>query len=141
MSTIQKIMDATIVTGEYTDSSGQQKKTYLKVGTLFVYQDGGMSLKLDALPLGSGNINFYDRKPKNAQNGQNNAQQPQGYAQTPQQPQTQVHGQPQQPQAQQTHVPQTPVQQQQQNTQYQQPQQNTQPPVPQYDANGDRIPF
>ena len=78
---------------------------------------------------------------KNAQNGQNNAQQPQGYAQTPQQPQTQVHGQPQQPQAQQTHAPQTPVQQQQQNIQYQQPQQNTQPPMPQYDANGDQIPF
>ena len=38
-----KTMNATIVTG-------QNKKSYLTIGKLFIYNDGGMSLKLDALP-------------------------------------------------------------------------------------------
>ena len=63
---LQKTMNATIVTGEYTDrATGQQKKSYLTIGKLFIYNDGGMSLKLDALPLNGQNINFYDIKPKN----------------------------------------------------------------------------
>jgi len=64
MSTVQKTMDAVIVTGEYQDQQGNQKKKYMNIGTLFVYQDGGMSLKLDAMPIGGGNISFYDKKPK-----------------------------------------------------------------------------
>ena len=67
MSKISKLMDATIVTGEYTNSQGEKKKSYLKIGTLFVYEDGGMSMKLDALPLGNGNISFYERKPREGQ--------------------------------------------------------------------------
>ena len=62
MSTVKKTMDAVIVTGEYQDQQGNQKKKYMNIGTLFVYQDGGMSLKLDAVPLGNGNISFYDKK-------------------------------------------------------------------------------
>jgi len=61
-----KTMNATIVIGVYTDrATGQQKKSYLTIGKLFVYNDGGMSLKLDAMPTGGQNINFYDIKPKN----------------------------------------------------------------------------
>ena len=70
---LQKTMNATIVTGEYTDrQTGQLKKSYLTIGKLFIYNDGGMSLKLDAMPTGNQNIVFYDMKTK----GQNN-QQPQ----------------------------------------------------------------
>jgi hypothetical protein len=73
---LQKIMNATIVTGEYTDrQTGQQKKSYLTIGKLFVYNDGGMRLKLDAMPTGNQNISFYDTKPKN-QNNQAPQQQP-----------------------------------------------------------------
>jgi len=74
MSTqVQQIMNATIVTGQYRDNQGNNKKSYLIIGTLFIYQDGGMSLKLDAVPTNGQNINFYDIKPKN-QNNQNNQQ-------------------------------------------------------------------
>jgi len=77
---LQKTMNATIVTGEYTDrQTGQKKKSYLTIGKLFIYNDGGMSLKLDALPLHGQNINFYDIKPKN----QNNQQQQQNHQQQP----------------------------------------------------------
>ena len=70
---LQKTMNATITTGEYTDrQTGQKKKSYLTIGKLFIYNDGGMSLKLDALPLAGQNINFYDIKPKNQNNNQNN---------------------------------------------------------------------
>ena len=88
-SNLLKTMNATIVTGEYTDrNTGQKKKSYLTIGKLFVYNDGGMSLKLDALPLNGQPINFYDIKPKNQNNnnqqpnnnygGNGQQQQPQG---------------------------------------------------------------
>jgi len=74
-------MNATIVTGQYTDNQGQNKKSYLTIGTLFIYQDGGMSLKLDAMPTNNQNISFYPRKAKEHnrpmnQNNQNQANQP-----------------------------------------------------------------
>jgi len=41
---LQKTMNATIVTGEYIDrQTGQKKKSYLTIGKLFIYNDGGMS--------------------------------------------------------------------------------------------------
>ncbi len=119
MSTVQKVMDATIVTGEYTNQAGEQKKEYLTVGALFVYQEGGMSLKIkDGISV-TGNISFYDRKPK----GQPQQNQNQGYQQPQQQSQYQA-----------------PVQQQgyAQPTQQQVPQQNQQQ---QFDADGSPIPF
>ena len=76
-----KTMNATIVTGEYTDrNTGQTKKSYLTIGKLFVYNDGGMSLKLDALPMNGQNISFYPPKPKpnNNHGGNGQQQQPQG---------------------------------------------------------------
>ncbi len=76
---LQKTMNATIVTGEYTDrQTGQKKKSYLPIGKLFIYNDGGMSLKLDALPLHGQNIVFYPPKPK-PQNQQANQNYNNGY--------------------------------------------------------------
>ena len=69
-----KIMNATIVTGKYFDSQQKEKKTYLTIGKLFIYPNGGMSLKLDALPMSNQTISFYDIKKKdnNQQQSQNN---------------------------------------------------------------------
>ena len=77
MANVAKVMNATIVTGEYQNNQGEAKKSYMTIGTLFIYDDGGMSLKLDAVPLGNGNISFYDKKPKedNNQNGGQGQQQ------------------------------------------------------------------
>ena len=92
MSNLVKTMDAVIETGEYTDQQGNQKKRYMNIGTLFVY-DNGMSLKLDAVPVGNGNISFYDKKPKQTQGqqqGYNQNQAPQqnnNYQPTQQAPQ------------------------------------------------------
>ncbi len=82
---LSKTMNATIVTGQYTDSQGQQKKSYLTIGKLFIYRDGGMSLKLDALPPHGQNINFYDIKPKSqpSQQQNNSYQQPNQHQQQP----------------------------------------------------------
>jgi len=115
MSNLVKTMNATIVTGEYTNAQGEQKKSYLTIGTLFVYDDGGMSMKLDALPLGTGNISFYDKKPKTGTA-------PQGQGQP-------AYGQPpaQAPQGQPAYGGQTP------------PAHNN-PPVEYYDAQGQPLP-
>ena len=74
-SNVQKVMNATITTGEYfSKQENRNKKSYLTIGKLFIYQDGGMSLKLDALPHANQTISFYDIKPKN-QPQQNQPQQ------------------------------------------------------------------
>ncbi len=73
-------MNAVIVTGEYTNNQGEKKKSYTNIGKLFIYANGGMSLKLDAMPMGGQNINFYDVKPKSQNNNNNGYQrQNQGY--------------------------------------------------------------
>ena len=72
-SKVAKTMNATIVTGEYfSKKHNTTKKSYLTIGKLFIHQDGGMSLKLDALPIGNQTINFYDIKPKQQQSQQPN---------------------------------------------------------------------
>jgi hypothetical protein len=97
MSKVINTKDAVIVTGEYTDAQGNLKKSYMNIGTLFMFEDGGLSLKLDACPIGNGNINFYDRKPKQQQQPQpQQPQQPQQQAY--QHPQAQAQAQQQQPQ-------------------------------------------
>jgi hypothetical protein len=65
-SKLQKTMNATIVTGKYFNAKQEEKKTYLNVGTLFVYEGGGMSLKLDVIPPTDKTITFYDHKKKEA---------------------------------------------------------------------------
>ena len=77
-SNVQKVMNATIVTGEYfSQKENRNKKSYLTIGKLFIYNDGGMSLKLDALPSNGQSINFYDIKPKNQQHQNYNQSQQQ----------------------------------------------------------------
>ena len=81
-SKVAKTMNATIVTGEYfSKKENRNKKSYLTIGKLFIYHDGGMSLKLDAIPLQGQTISFCDIKPKN----QPPQQQQQGYNPQPHQ--------------------------------------------------------
>lgn len=59
---------AVAVTGTY-EVRGETKKRYTNVGTLFQYDDGGFSLKLDSVPVGdgwNGFISFYDIEEKGA---------------------------------------------------------------------------
>jgi len=70
---VQKTMNIVATTGTYTDNQGQEKKRYLTVGTLFIYDDGGMSIKLDAIPTHfNGNLAIYERENRN--NSQTNNQ-------------------------------------------------------------------
>jgi len=80
----QQIMNAVIVTGQYTTREGKQKKSYLTIGKLFIYAGGGMSLKLDALPHANQTIAFYPIKQKE-QKQFNQPQSQHQYNQAPQQ--------------------------------------------------------
>lgn len=67
---VKKIMDITAVTGTYM-KNGEEKKRYLNVGTLFIYDDGGVSIKLDAVPTNfDGNLKVFERKPRDAAQNQ-----------------------------------------------------------------------
>jgi hypothetical protein len=58
---------AVATTGSYTDRQGNEKKRYTNVGTLFQYDDGGLTLKLDSVPVGegwNGFISFYEIEDK-----------------------------------------------------------------------------
>jgi hypothetical protein len=91
---VVKTMNATIVTSEYTNAKGEQKKSYLTIGTLFIYDDGGMSLKLDAAPLAGQNIAFYDKQKKEDPQQQSYQQpQQQSYQQPPMQEYRNAQGQ------------------------------------------------
>ena len=47
------------------EQNGEEKKSYQKVGTLFIYDDGGMSMKLDYMPTESnGSFSIYEPKNK-----------------------------------------------------------------------------
>jgi hypothetical protein len=77
---VVKTMNAAIVTGVYfSKKENKNKKSYLTIGKLFIYASGGMSLKLDALPIGNQSISFYEIKPKPqpTQQGYNPNQTPQ----------------------------------------------------------------
>ena len=41
-----------VKTGEYTDAQGQTRGRWLRIGTVFQHDDGGRSIKLDAIPVG-----------------------------------------------------------------------------------------
>jgi hypothetical protein len=76
-SKVAKTLNAVITTGQYfSQRDNKQKKSYLTIGKLFIYHDGGMSLKLDAMPTNGQMINFYEIKPKSQPNQQ-------GYNQNP----------------------------------------------------------
>ncbi|TLP41069.1 hypothetical protein [Arcobacter arenosus] len=92
---VSQVKNIVATTGTYM-KDGVEKKRYLTVGSLFIYDDGGMSIKLDAVPTGfDGNLSVYDR------DNQNNQQQaPQGYQQPPTQQGYNPQGYPQNPQGQ-----------------------------------------
>lgn len=59
----RKKYDAVATVGTYKDKqTGEEKKRYANVGTVFESEDGRLSLKLDTIPVGpgwSGYISFY----------------------------------------------------------------------------------
>ena len=67
----RKKYDAVATIGTYKDrETGEEKKRYATVGTVFESEDGRLSLKLDTIPIGpgwSGYIAFYD--PKDSKDG------------------------------------------------------------------------
>ena len=60
----RKKYEAVATIGEYTDKqTGEKKKRYATVGTVFENDEGKLSLKLDTIPIGpgwSGFIQFFD---------------------------------------------------------------------------------
>ena len=70
-----KTMDI-VITEKYT-SNGEEKKKYMNVGTLFVYDDGGMSIKINDQISVSGSMSIYEKKPREQQQPQQGQQRPQ----------------------------------------------------------------
>jgi len=65
----RKIYDAVATVGEYKNSQGETKKRYVTVGSVFENDEGQLSLKLDAIPVGSnwsGWVSFYEPKQRDA---------------------------------------------------------------------------
>lgn len=62
--------EAVATIGRYKDrTTGEEKKHYQKVGTVFESEDGRLSLKLDTLPVGphwSGYLSFFEPRPRDA---------------------------------------------------------------------------
>jgi hypothetical protein len=48
----QPTHDITVKIGEYQDRNGDTKGRWLRIGTVFRHDDGGTSIKLDAMPVG-----------------------------------------------------------------------------------------
>lgn len=48
----KKRLDAIAIVGEYTDSQGQTKKRFSKLGSAFIDDKGQVSIKLDSMPCG-----------------------------------------------------------------------------------------
>ena len=84
-----------VVTEKYTDKQGQEKKAYKTIGKMFTYDDGGVSIKIEMVPVGAwdGNANVYDIQPKQTQNSSHNSGQ-YGQQQAPQQQAYNQQGQP-----------------------------------------------
>lgn len=65
----RKIYDAAVSTGEYTAPDGSTKKRWLNVGAVFEHDGGGMSMKLETVPVGpdwSGWISFFEPRDRAA---------------------------------------------------------------------------
>lgn len=83
----QATHDLVIKNGEYQDHmSGETKARWLNIGTLFTHDDGGLSLKLDCVPIGvpewQGWVKVYPKKPReNAGGGYQAPAQSRGYGQ------------------------------------------------------------
>lgn len=62
---MKKTHDAVYAGEKYTDNNGNEKTRYTNVGVLLQRDDGSMTMKLEAIPVGfNGWINFYEPKPK-----------------------------------------------------------------------------
>ena len=75
-----------VSTGSYTNGQGEEKKSYCKIGALFINpENGNMSAKLDVLPIPNAEgeiwLSFFDKYDENKQQAgfgsQQAAQQPQ----------------------------------------------------------------
>lgn len=70
--------DLMVKTGSYTDSDGNPKNRWLKIGSRFQRDDGSEAIKLDCLPTGlpewTGWVSVYPIKPKGEGNGYGQAQ-------------------------------------------------------------------
>jgi hypothetical protein len=62
---MKKTHDAVYAGEKYTDKDGNEKTRYVNVGVLFTRDDGSLTMKLEAIPVGfNGWINFYEPKPQ-----------------------------------------------------------------------------
>lgn len=62
---MKKTHDAVYAGEKYTDNNSNEKTRYTNVGVLLQRDDGSMTMKLEAIPVGfNGWINFYEPKPK-----------------------------------------------------------------------------
>jgi hypothetical protein len=66
MAQMKAVKNAVCTTGKYM-KDGVEKKQYTRVGKLFKYDDGGVVLKVEAIPVNfDGWINFYPLDDKQA---------------------------------------------------------------------------
>ena len=67
---LRKTHDAVYAGEKYTDRDGNEKTRYVNVGALFARDDGSMTMKLEAIPVGfTGWINFYEPKDRDTGGG------------------------------------------------------------------------
>lgn len=67
-----KRYDVVAITGKYTDRQGQEKSRYLNVGAVFENDRGNLSMKLEALPVGtewSGWLQLFEPREQDGQRG------------------------------------------------------------------------
>ena len=68
-----------IVIGQKYTKNGEEKTAWKNIGTMFIKDDGKMSIKLDMIPIDwDGNAMIFDREPKKEQY-QPQQQQPNSY--------------------------------------------------------------
>jgi hypothetical protein len=61
----KKKYEVVATVGKYTTKSGEEKKRYLNIGTVFENDKGQLSMKLDSIPVGpewSGWVSFFEPK-------------------------------------------------------------------------------
>ncbi len=56
---------------KYTTKSGEEKTKWSNVGTLTIFDDGGMGISLDLIPVDfDGRLKVFDKKPREGQTPQ-----------------------------------------------------------------------
>ena len=65
MANVKKIYDMVVVTGTYTNKSGEEKKEFTNIGKFFVMDDNSFFSKITSIPVKwDGMISYYEQKPK-----------------------------------------------------------------------------